>query len=84
MTQIQDVDRLRGDRDEAQVAIEQGCRETFLPGMLVAYIYGRREVVVEVLGCDNENDYLCRVRNPRTGSNYTIKYESIIRIVDGS
>ena len=79
-----DVDRLREDRDEAQVALEQGCRETFLPGMLVAYRYGRREVYVEVLGPDDNDDYLCRIRNPKTGSEYTIKYEDIIKIIDGS
>lgn len=79
--QIQDVDRLREDRDEAQIALEQGCRETFLPGMTVVYHRGQRMITVEVVGTDDEHDYLCRVRNPQTGNEYTIQYESIIEIV---
>jgi hypothetical protein len=79
--QIQDVDRLREDRDEAQIALEQGCRETFLPGMKVAYPRGGKLVTVEVLRSDDEDDYLCWVRNPKTGSEYRIKYEEITEIV---
>jgi hypothetical protein len=77
---IQAIDRLREERDEAQVALEQGCREAFLPGMLIVYCRGNRRITVEVIGADSESDYLCRVRNPRTGAEYTIPYESIIDI----
>lgn len=79
--QVADITRLREDRDEAQIALEEGCRDTFLPGMRVLYPRGGKLVAVEVVGPDEEDDYLCWVRNPKTGSEYRIKYEDIVEIV---
>lgn len=79
---IQEVSRLREERNEAQLELERECRETFLPGMTIAYTTGRRQIIAEIVGEHDEFDYLCIVRNPKTGNEREIRYEDILLIVE--
>lgn len=78
---IHDVRRLKNERDETQIELEEACRATFLPGMFVSFSRASREIIVMVVGPVESAPYSCIVRNPATGRVYGIPYESIIRIV---
>jgi hypothetical protein len=77
---MQEVRRNREERDAAQLALEQAYRETFTPGTRVYRVIGRREVLVEIVRANDVN--ACVVRNPETGREYWIAFESISRCVE--
>lgn len=73
------IDRLRADRDEAQITLEAAYLEEFTVGTTVYYSIGRKIIEVDIV--KEWGPHRCKVRNLRTHREYLLDYDRIAGVV---